>query len=712
MDNPQLDLAYKYAQYTHRNIFLTGKAGTGKTTFLRRLQKTSQKRMIVVAPTGVAAINAGGATIHSFFQLAPGMFIPGQGQSRKDGKSRYGYSKHKINIFRSLDLLVIDEISMVRCDLLDAIDDILRRYQDRSQPFGGVQLLMIGDLQQLAPVTTDEEWQVMQHYYPTPYFFGSQALRMTNYTVIELKTVYRQADQTFIDILNSVRDNRIDQQTLQRLNARYQPDFRPSDDEGYITLTTHNYQAQDINTMHMTLLHTPARKYKAQVSGDFPEASFPTEQELTLKVGAQVMFCKNDPTTEKAYFNGKIGQVIRMEMDRVVVRCTNDGEIQEISVGPQEWTNMKYKTNERTGEITEEEAGKFVQIPLKTAWAITIHKSQGLTFDRAIINAGKAFSPGQVYVALSRCRSLEGLVLSTPINPSVVTVDPVVLDFNQQVHEPTSEELTADSLRFLQDTLCQIFDFRQLMVRLHYVLRLYEMHLATQYPKRVARLREITLQAQAQLHDVGLRFQQQIVQLMPLAPTYEENVQLQERFQKAIAYYTTQTAEILQEFISDGLPEIDNKSHREQLEKEMGFLKADYDLKMLFFIKCATGFSLDAYWNAKAEAAMQADGTEPKTTRRKSKTTSKTATPEKIKVSADDDILHPKLFKALRDWRTEKAATLNVPPYTIMHNATLIALSNVRPTSGPEFLAIPGIGKKVLSAFGKELLDIIEAIED
>ena len=413
--NQDLQLAFDFVKYTNRNIFLTGKAGTGKTTFLHDLKKSSPKRMIVVAPTGVAAINAGGVTIHSFFQLPfhpyiPSFYLPennpGKQPEQKDFTG-YKMSREKINIIKSLDLLIIDEISMVRADTLDAVDYALRRYKIHYLPFGGVQLLMIGDLQQLAPVVKDEDREIINKYYDSSFFFGSRALCSTDYVTIELKHIYRQNDQVFINLLNKVRDNHVDSDVLSELNKRYIPDFDPDSDGGYITLTTHNYQAQMLNDSKLEKLPGRPHSFKATIKDEFPEFSYPTASELILKEGAQVMFVKNDISRDKLFFNGKIGKVETFEDDIIVVKCPDDDF--PIRVEMAEWQNMKYTLDEETKEIQETVIGTFTQYPLKLAWAITIHKSQGLTFDRAVIDACAAFAHGQVYVALSRCRTLNGL---------------------------------------------------------------------------------------------------------------------------------------------------------------------------------------------------------------------------------------------------------------------------------------------------------------
>ncbi|WP_349832861.1 ATP-dependent DNA helicase, partial [Bacteroides fragilis] len=436
-ENHEIELAWQVIENTGTHLFLTGKAGTGKTTFLRRLKELTPKRMVVVAPTGIAAINAGGVTIHSFFQLNFAPYIPESTfNSAQQGFHKFG--KEKINIIRSMDLLVIDEISMVRADQLDAIDAVLRRYRDRSKPFGGVQLLMIGDLQQLAPVVKEEDWSLLSSYYDTAFFFGSHSLKETEYITIELKKVYRQSDTEFVGLLNKIREKEADDAVLEELNKRYLPGFRPREEEGYIRLTTHNYQAQQYNDRQLLSLSGRAFSFQAKVEGTFPESAYPADEMLTVKEGAQIMFIKNDSSGEHRYYNGMIGLVTAVSKDGI--RVKGNGESQDFLLETEEWTNSKYSLNPQTKEITEEVEGTFRQYPIRLAWAITIHKSQGLTFERAIIDANASFAHGQVYVALSRCKSLQGLVLSSPLRRESIISDDTIDEFTRNAGEMTPDK--------------------------------------------------------------------------------------------------------------------------------------------------------------------------------------------------------------------------------------------------------------------------------
>ena len=491
--NPELSLAWQFIENTGTHLFLTGKAGTGKTTFLRQLKSGSPKRMVVLAPTGIAAINAGGVTIHSFFQLPFAPYVPDTSFSA-DGKAQYRFrfGKEKLNIMRSIDLLVIDEISMVRADLLDAIDDVLRRFRDRSKPFGGVQLLMIGDLQQLAPVIKDEEWQMLNRYYDTPYFFSSRALRKSEYCTIELKKVYRQSDTHFLDMLNRIRENRCDKTLLDELNCRYIPNFNPAKEEGYIQLTTHNYQAQRINEYELAQLPGRSFTFRAQIDGKFPEYSYPTDEVLELKRGAQIMFVKNDSSGEHRYYNGMIGEVVNVSALGIEVRSKGSEDV--FMLQEEEWTNAKYVLDEETKEITEDIEGVFKQFPLKLAWAITIHKSQGLTFERAIIDASASFAHGQTYVALSRCKTLEGLVLSAPLSARAVISDSAVDTFTEDARRNEPDETRYRRLQqsYFLELLSGLFDFLPLELALKRFVRLLDEHLYKLYPKLLVEYKSAT----------------------------------------------------------------------------------------------------------------------------------------------------------------------------------------------------------------------------
>ena len=466
--NNELRTAWDFVEHTGRSIFLTGKAGTGKTTFLKAVVEQSSKRSIVVAPTGVAAINAGGMTIHSFFQLPFSPFVPGA-----KIESRFDFGKEKRKIISSLDLLIIDEISMVRSDLLDAIDSVLRRFRDRYKPFGGVQLLMIGDLQQLTPVVTPDDERMLAPYYDTPYFFGSKALAQIEYVTIQLEKVYRQQDDTFLTLLNHIREGHPTADDLALLNARYQPAFVPQPNEGYIRLTTHNQMANNYNESELKKLSGRAYTYRAKIEGTFPDYSYPTAETLVLKEGAQVMFVKNDPSGEHRYYNGRIGHVTLAEDNRLEVYCPGDAEA--IEVEPLEWENARYTLNDQTREIETEVLGKFSQLPLRLAWAITIHKSQGLTFERAIIDASLSFAPGQVYVALSRCKTLEGMALASQIPPQAIISDERVDSYISHQEEAalrSIEQLPTLKDEYYRYLLMELFDFKDILYREEYLNRI------------------------------------------------------------------------------------------------------------------------------------------------------------------------------------------------------------------------------------------------
>lgn len=440
--NFELNVARFIVEKTDMSLFLTGKAGTGKTTFLRDVVRHTKKKCIVLAPTGIAAVNAGAMTIHSFFQFGLGPFVKGVIEPKSD----FRINKSKLELIRNLQLLIIDEVSMVRADLMDHIDVELRRIRRNSKPFGGVQLLMIGDLQQLPPIAHGGEDELLRQYYKTLYFFSSAALKSMKYSCIELKTVYRQTDGHFINILNHARECTLTNQDITDLNARYIPDFSPRPEDGYIRLMTHNRQVDYINATEMAKLDSHPFTFEAAVTGTFPEESYPTANSLTLKKGAQVMFIKNDP--ERRFINGTLGEIRSIDKNCIAVRLAESGKT--IEVEPMEWQNIRYQFDDETKEISSKQIGRFKQYPLKAAWAITVHKSQGLTFDKAIIDVHAAFSPGQAYVALSRCRTLEGLVLSSPVSASVFMKDKAVDAYMNYIYCPVQELAFSSSYEYFE----------------------------------------------------------------------------------------------------------------------------------------------------------------------------------------------------------------------------------------------------------------------
>lgn len=608
--NEQARLAWEIIETTNTNLFLTGKAGTGKTTFLRRLKNESSKRIVVVAPTGIAAINAEGVTIHSFFQLSFAPFIPNAQYKLKE--QQYKFSRQKIRVIQSIDTLVIDEISMVRANLLDAVDAVLRRFRKNQMPFGGVQMVMIGDLGQLAPVAKDDEWQMLSHYYDTPYFFSSLALRQTRYAIVELKKVYRQSDARFLELLNKVRDNRADDAVLQALNSRYIRGFEPKTEDGYIRLTTHNYQAQKENDRQMSLLPGEEYTYNAEVKGKFPDMLFPTEETLTLKEGAQVMFVKNDSSQDKAFYNGMLGTVERIDNQGFSVRTRDSGTV--INVGMEQWDNTRYVIDERTNEITEEVDGTFRQYPVKLAWAITVHKSQGLTFDHAVIDVQRAFTHGQTYVALSRCRTLEGLVLSAPLPHSAIIRDGAVDEYATHAieHTPTPEQIGTLQRDYFLSIVNELYDFRPLMDIFGRVLDLLSGHFKRSYPKLIMEYKLNSDTIRTKLMDVAERFRIQYSQMVFQTADYQKDEHLQERLRKGSTYFA-RTISGVEELIRKTSVKTDNQEVKKRWSELFPTLKETVMQKRaLLKVVSDEGFAITPYLKRRSAVLAGKTGAETK----------------------------------------------------------------------------------------------------
>ena len=712
-NNPELQLAWQFIENTGTHLFLTGKAGTGKTTFLRRLKEQTPKRMVILAPTGIAAINAGGVTIHSFFQLSFAPFV--LETTFNSSQTHYRFSKEKRNIIRSMDLLVIDEISMVRADLLDAIDSALRRYRDREKPFGGVQLLMIGDLQQLAPVVKENEWEMLKNYYETPYFFASRALRETVYMTIELKTVYRQSDTFFLSLLNRIRENQADDEVLNELNRRYQPGFRPRKEEGYIRLTTHNYQAQKVNDNELASLPGQTYSFRAEIDGTFPEYLYPADEVLTIKAGAQIMFLKNDPSSEKRYYNGMIGEVAAVNDAGMIVRGKDNGD--EFQLLPEEWGNYKYVLNEETKEITEEIEGTFRQYPIRLAWAITIHKSQGLTFERAIIDARNSFAHGQTYVALSRCKTLEGMVLESPLRREAIISDSTVDDFTKEVerNKPGNRQLHDMQKAYFFDLLSDLFNFYSLDQAYKRLLRLIDEDLYKLYPKQLAEYKELAPHIKEKIVEVSQRFRNQYTRLINGSDDYAADQGLQERVRSGAGYFRKELEPVRALFEKTNMP-LDNKELRKQLNERLQALDDALWIKeSLLEAMMGQPFTVTGYLKLKAKVTLSLEddsssGSSPKAPKEKRERKGRkerTRSSSKAKVEVPTDILYPELYRTLSEWRAAKAREVSLPAYIIMQQKALMGIVNLLPDTPEALEAIPYFGAKGVQKYGLEILGII-----
>ena len=684
--NPELELALQFIEKTDRNLFITGKAGTGKTTFLHQIKKKSLKRMVIVAPTGVAAINAKGVTIHSFFQMPFGPILPNQIANTSNAQRKF--SKTKIDIIKSLDLVIIDEISMVRADLLDGIDQVMRRYKNRNKVFGGAQILMIGDLQQLAPVVRPNEWSLLQSHYNTIYFFSSKAYQEANVVSIELKHIYRQKNEDFIKILNEIRTDTLSDMSAKILNKNYNPSFSPTKEEGYITLTTHNNRANLINESELNKLKIKSSFFKAEISGKFSENAYPNAERLELKVGAQVMFIKNDSSTDKRYYNGKIGIITAISKESVTVKCAN--EIDEIVTEKETWSNINYSINEETKAIKEEMIGAFSQIPLRLAWAITIHKSQGLTFEKAIIDAEASFAHGQTYVALSRCTSLEGLVLKTPITSSAIINDSTVSVFNESVEEnhPDESVLNESEKHFQLNLISEILDYQPLLYPITRLIDVFYNNRTSIKGDVIDHLQTIKDDGIVALMKISNGFKNQLNTLSEDNVLPENSSQIQERFIKAITYFLNTTKNNIQKPLDTITFSTDNKAVKKDFSKQFDSLQEKLEEKLFALQKMTKGFKVQEYLQVRANAVLQ-----------------KTAPIKKKKVASKRD---PILALKLRELRDGIAKSLEIAHFQIFTQETLYALCDDLPRTEKELLKVVGMGKTRVSKYGEEILEAIE----
>lgn len=700
--NEMFQLAIQLVNQSNRNIFLTGKAGTGKTTFLKYIRQNSPKQIAIVAPTGVAAINAGGVTIHSFFQLPLSPFIPetngtgftaaSQEISNKHSLiSRLRFNSEKKKVIQQLELLIIDEISMVRCDILDAIDTVLRHVRQRpSERFGGVQVLFIGDMLQLPPVIKEQEWNLLSEYYSGQYFFDSKVLQEEPPIYIEFNKIYRQSDEQFIGLLNQVRNNELDEDGMKILESRFQPSFRRGKQDGYIILTTHNNKASEINANELGNLTTKLFSYEAEVQDEFSDRAYPAEQILYLKVGAQVMFIRNDSSEKgKRYFNGKIGTVTKLEAGKIFVQC-EDGE-DEIEVSKEKWENIRYTLNKTTRQLDSDVLGSFTQYPLRLAWAITIHKSQGLTFEKAIIDAGEAFAPGQVYVALSRCTNLEGMILQSRVQSSRLFSDTRIVEFSQRSvsSDKLQQELTIAKKNYQQTVLFNLFDFSVSVNSGKELLEYLLEHTSSFNPESFSWTEEL-LGKMDKLQETAKKFQTQLQSLFLQAETPETNQLLQERIKAAANYFVTETVSLIQ-FIQQSPTVTDSRLHSKEYNESLREIFAQLAMKKFMFEGLKDGFDIEAFHQRKQRFVLP------------SISINAYAGANQKRV----DSPHPVLHQQLRKMRDTICSRKDIPIYIVAGSNTIDEMAMYLPQTLPELRKISGFGDAKIQQYGQQFLDVI-----
>ncbi len=706
--NDKIELAREFILNTSSNIYLTGRAGTGKTTLLRSVITQLSKRAVVAAPTGIAALNAGGVTLHSLFQLPFGVHLPGTKIVTRYGRDGASFgqriSKAKLAIIRSIELLVIDEVSMVRCDLLDAIDQTLRTVRRNSHPFGGVQLLLIGDIQQLAPICRDDEWDMLREHYANPYFFESKALQRVPYVTIELDEIFRQSDTRFTDILNAVRENRATPAILEELNRRYIPDFAPSDSDDYIILTTHNHTANGINSRKLAAIRSEAQYFDAKVSGDFQESAYPNDTKLELKIGAQVLFIKNDITPQKRFYNGMLGVITGMNEKCVTVQPKLGGV--PIVVERVAWESTEYQVNRESGVMEQIVKGTFSQMPLKCAWAITIHKSQGLSFDRAVIDASDSFAHGQLYVALSRCRTLEGMVLRKPLSISAIVGDNNIENFCSYVsrNQPTDEILRAYKRDYYSRVVCEIFDFEATQRLLWDLMSEISGAVSRSYPKLTANLMELLAEFDKSVVKVGTTFQSQLRMAIYGNDNYAEDKFIEERLRKAAEYFAPRLESL--KVIASQLEQVnpDSAETKRRIVELTTRIKSQSKLLFISLELCATTFCIESYQEERAKLIAK-ESVESSEKRTESK---KTQPKEKRSVKVDGDIVHQELYDTLAAWRLEEAREQKIAAFRILSHRTLINIQDALPTTEETLSEVSGIGKIMLKRYGDQIIEIVK----
>jgi PIF1-like helicase/helix-turn-helix protein/HRDC domain-containing protein len=699
--NEMFALAVKLIRQTSSNIFLTGKAGTGKTTFLKYIRQNCAKEIAVVAPTGVAAINAGAVTIHSFFQLPFAPFLPQSFNIKINNEEvvtphsllgRLRLTNEKRRILQSLELLIIDEVSMVRCDILDEIDLILRHYRHRlHEPFGGVQVLFIGDLFQLPPVVKEDEWKILSAFYESPFFFDSNVIKQNMPVYIEFKKIYRQNEAKFIHLLNQVRNNELTERGRSLLESRFQPAFRRSDHDDYIILTTHNDKARSINSAELTKLPGKFSVYEAVVEGDFSPSSYPANEQLEVKIGAHVMFIKNDQDRSKRYFNGKIGIVTELQDEKILVQCGSDPVIE---VKREEWENIRYSLNKSTRRIEEEVLGSFSQFPLKLAWAITIHKSQGLTFEKAIIDAGEAFAAGQVYVALSRCTNIEGMILHSKVRPSSLFVDSRILAFSRQ------EEFNGDiQLHFEkakrdheQKVLESIFNFAIVVHETKELLNYVSHHHET-FNDDSCKWIESVYGKLSSLQITAIKFQNQLNNLFVEHSETATNAELQARVKAASVYFVGQLEAICQTLLNCSIV-TDSRIHAKEFTDSLKEIFQKVSLKIFLLQALVDGFTLEKYYEKKKQfVSTKSIGSvysaHSNTTR------------EKVETA------HPKLYSELKKMRDAICNKKDLPVYLVASRRTLDEMTTFLPHTLEELKQISGFGPVRIRTYGNQFLQII-----